>query len=289
MQVYSEEFKVEPNDIPEMELKPPDTQVVRYENETYIVQCGAGESRMRWLSPQYEWIEHHHGRIHIEHDVGKLTLAFNRITLNDSGIWTCEAERGNQKIQFNMVVHSQYIYWTRCVHLRRACKLIDFVSYLIFFSSTEPISFVDTPVVQSVEENETAVISCQVDGDPTPIISWLYNGEIIDGKCDFISKDMFSKILYLSLIADNSNKYMRTSEGLAIKRVTNNDSGEYTCKAYQISATINNVKEQTIRLNIQRKFDILFYHLDVESQLLYIRRATNILNAFLFQINRDGC
>lgn len=48
---------------------------------------------------------------------------------------------------------------------------------------------------------------------------------------------------------------MRTSEGLAIKRVTNNDSGEYTCKAYQISATINNVKEQTIRLNIQRKFE----------------------------------
>lgn len=108
MRVYSDEFEVEPDDLTDMELKPPDTQVVRYENETYIVQCSAGESRLRWLNPQYEWIEHHHGRIHIEHNAGKLTLAFNRITLNDSGIWTCEAEHGNRRAQFNMVVHSEY-------------------------------------------------------------------------------------------------------------------------------------------------------------------------------------
>lgn len=92
----------------DMELMPPDSQVVRYENESYIVQCSAGESRLRWLSPQYEWIEHHHGRIHIEHNAGKLKLAFNRITLNDSGVWTCEAERGSRKMQFDMVVHSEY-------------------------------------------------------------------------------------------------------------------------------------------------------------------------------------
>lgn len=72
-------------------------------------------------------------------------------------------------------------------------------------------------------------------------------------------------VKYLSLVTDDSTKYMRTSDGLAIKRVMNNDSGEYTCRAYQISPTINNVKEQTIRLNIQRKPSPTHYHLSVRN------------------------
>lgn len=129
VQVCSEEFEVEPNDLTDVELKPSDTQVVRYENETYIVQCSAGKSRLRWLSPTYELIEHHHGRIHIEHMTGKLTLAFTRITLNDSGSWTCEAEQGSRKTQFNLVVHSEYIRGYRCWRERTVpFKLIDLAS-----------------------------------------------------------------------------------------------------------------------------------------------------------------
>lgn len=126
-----------------------------------------------------------------------------------------------------------------------------------FFCVVGPISFVDTPVVQSVKENETAVISCQVDGDPKPIISWLYNGYTIDGD-NFSTKWIFEfSLIFLPFVAvaDDASKYMRSADGLIVKRVMKNDSGEYTCRAYQISATINNVKEQTIRLNVQRKFD----------------------------------
>ncbi|KAJ6649771.1 Limbic system-associated membrane protein, partial [Pseudolycoriella hygida] len=50
-----------------------------------------------------------------------------------------------------------------------------------------------------------------------------------------------------------TEKYVTVVDGLAIKKVSKNDSGEYTCKAFQISTTISNVKEETIRLNIQHK------------------------------------
>lgn len=51
-----------------------------------------------------------------------------------------------------------------------------------------------------------------------------------------------------------SKKFTKVVDGLIIKNVTKSDSGEYTCKAFQVSTTISNVKEQTIRLNIQRKY-----------------------------------
>lgn len=51
-----------------------------------------------------------------------------------------------------------------------------------------------------------------------------------------------------------TTKYTKVADGLVIKKVHKNDSGEYTCKAYQVSTTISNTKEQTIRLNIQREF-----------------------------------
>lgn len=83
-------------------------------------------------------------------------------------------------------------------------------------------------------------------------------------------------LLSFSPVADDSSKYMKTSDGLAIKRVTKNDSGEYTCRAYQISSTLNNVKEQTIRLNVQRKSIILSFIISLE---IWLRRMWRVLNA----------
>jgi len=48
-------------------------------------------------------------------------------------------------------------------------------------------------------------------------------------------------------------KFTKLADGLLIKSVSRNDTGEYTCKAFQVSAEITNVQEQTIRLNVQRK------------------------------------
>lgn len=50
------------------------------------------------------------------------------------------------------------------------------------YSFSEPISFVDTPNVQSVKEGEDAFIKCMTTGDPEPSISWYYNGEPLNCK-----------------------------------------------------------------------------------------------------------
>lgn len=44
------------------------------------------------------------------------------------------------------------------------------------------ISFIETPSIQNVKENETANIQCKVIGDPQPDVNWLFNGKQIDGN-----------------------------------------------------------------------------------------------------------
>lgn len=60
------------------------------------------------------------------------------------------------------------------------------------------------------------------------------------------------------LVLVDNKKYDKLGDGLSIKKVLKNDSGEYTCKAFQISPTLSNVKEQTIRLNVQRENNRIF-------------------------------
>ncbi|KAG4072544.1 hypothetical protein HA402_004633 [Bradysia odoriphaga] len=189
---------------PKLTLSPSDSEVVHYVNDSHIVNCNAyGTTRVRWLNPKQTVIEETKGRIHIEERTdGSTALVFETITLQDKGEWSCQGEIGDVQKSFNMVIN-------------------------------QPISFVDTPVVQSVREDRDAVIRCMVTADPEPTISCFQ--ESISRK--------YAKL--------PTEKYVKVVDGLAIKKVSKNDSGEYTCKAFQISTTISNVKEQTIRLNIQ--------------------------------------
>lgn len=38
----------------------------------------------------------------------------------------------------------------------------------------------DEQVIQSVKENDDAIIKCMVLGDPEPSVSWYYNGQPIN-------------------------------------------------------------------------------------------------------------
>lgn len=50
----------------------------------------------------------------------------------------------------------------------------------------------------------------------------------------------------------DEKKFIRLADGLLIKNVHRDDSGEYTCTAFQTSHEISEHKQQTIRLNIHR-------------------------------------
>lgn len=96
----------------------------------------------------------------------------------------------------------------------------------------EPISFRDTNVIQTAVEDRDATIRCEVRGHPEPSVSWYFNGQ--------------------PLFPPNA-KYTLLADGLLIKRVSKNDSGEYTCKAFQVSTAGSSFQEKTIRLNIKHK------------------------------------
>uniref|UniRef100_A0A182J736 Neural cell adhesion molecule 1 n=2 Tax=Anopheles atroparvus TaxID=41427 RepID=A0A182J736_ANOAO len=107
--------------------------------------------------------------------------------------------------------------------LRKSFKMIVY----------EPISFRDTSTVQTAVEDKDATIRCEVKGHPEPSVSWYFNGQ--------------------PLFFTNNGRYTKLADGMSIKKVVQSDSGEYTCKAFQISATGSSFEEKTIRLNIKHK------------------------------------
>lgn len=96
----------------EVKLMPSISEVVHFENDSYIVSCqaliGDGKrTRLRWFDSDDQWVENDRGRIHVEERENELVLVFTSISLEDNGNWTCEAEKDNKKIAFNMIVYSK--------------------------------------------------------------------------------------------------------------------------------------------------------------------------------------
>ncbi|GAB0095936.1 Neural cell adhesion [Sergentomyia squamirostris] len=116
----------------------------------------------------------------------------------------------------------------------------------------EEMRFVDTPIVQQAREHRDITIRCEVKGYPEPVISWDYNGQSIQFPHE---------------------KYIKFGDGLFIKKVERNDSGEYTCRGFQVSTSIVNSKEQRIRLNVQYK-PILLSQENV--QYIYMNGTANL-------------
>ncbi|XP_065079072.1 neural cell adhesion molecule 2-like [Ochlerotatus camptorhynchus] len=134
---------------------------------------------------------------------------------------------GSLSLVFEFIVRADQGNWT-CetnsigVVLKKSFKMIV----------NEPISFRDTNPVQTAVEDMDATIRCEVRGHPEPSVSWDFNGK--------------------PLFPPNA-KYTMLADGLLIKRVSKDDSGEYTCKAFQVSSSGSSFEEKSILLNIKHK------------------------------------
>lgn len=93
----------------EFKLVPSVKEVVRFENDSYIVSCQAGaNTRLRWLDPENVWVDKKRGGVHVEQRNNESALVFASLSADtDNGTWTCQAELDNQKLTFNMIVYSK--------------------------------------------------------------------------------------------------------------------------------------------------------------------------------------
>lgn len=95
-------------EVHELKLVPSVKEVVHFENDSYIVSCQAVNTRLRWLDPDNVWVDKGRGGVHVEQRDNELVLMFTSISSQtDNGTWTCQAEQGNRKIAFNLIVYSK--------------------------------------------------------------------------------------------------------------------------------------------------------------------------------------
>uniref|UniRef100_A0A1S4H1B3 Neural cell adhesion molecule 1 n=1 Tax=Anopheles gambiae TaxID=7165 RepID=A0A1S4H1B3_ANOGA len=196
----------------------PEEEMAHFVNQSRMVTCSHPdhpEVRLKWRNPKNAIISETKGRVHIEDKGDSLALIFEAIARTDQGNWTCEVDvEGTATATEGRVTVPA---------LRKSFKMIVY----------EPISFRDTNTVQTAVEDKDATIRCEVKGHPEPSVSWYFNGQ--------------------PLFFSNNGRYSKLADGMSIKKVVQNDSGEYTCKAFQISATGSSFEEKTIRLNIKHK------------------------------------
>ncbi|XP_035774509.1 hemicentin-1-like isoform X1 [Anopheles albimanus] len=194
----------------------PDEELAHFVNQSRIASCGHSnpDTVLRWRTPKNAVIEEKRGRVHIERKDNALLLIFEKIERSDQGNWTCEVVAPNKTTGGSSSPQPP---------LQKSFKMIVY----------EPISFRDTSNVQTAVEDKDATIRCEVKGHPEPSVSWYFNGQP----------------LYFA----HNGRYSKLADGMSIKKVTQNDTGEYTCKAFQISTTGSSFEEKTIRLNIKHK------------------------------------
>uniref|UniRef100_A0A1I8MMA3 Uncharacterized protein n=1 Tax=Musca domestica TaxID=7370 RepID=A0A1I8MMA3_MUSDO len=109
----------------------------------------------------------------------------------------------------------------------RAEKAFDLIVY-------QKITFTENTSVLTVKEGENTTIWCEVTGEPQPNITWYFNGQFIPN-------------------VENAGKFRYLGDGLSVIAVTQNETGEYTCRAYQVSNIASDMQERTILMKIEHK------------------------------------
>lgn len=115
--------------------------------------------------------------------------------------------------------------------------------------------FADTPTVQEGDEGTTVCIRCEASGEPEPHLKWYFNGMQVYGEWEDLNVSSMRNIFKnLCIFSDTPGKYKTVADGLVVMRLNSNDSGEYTCRAFQQSSYMVNAKSKVIRFNVMREF-----------------------------------
>ncbi|KAG5675374.1 hypothetical protein PVAND_005283 [Polypedilum vanderplanki] len=105
-----------------------------------------------------------------------------------------------------------------------------------------PIEFEPLQQEISVKEHENVTLNCVAYGNPQPTIHW-----------------SFKSISILELEKKLTSHFIKKKDSLFIKNIGRHHSGEYTCKAVQMTfKSITDMKELAIQLNVEYPPEILY-------------------------------
>ena len=118
--------------------------------------------------------------------------------------------------------------------------------YIICFLICSVAPTITTELMyQSINEGDTAYFTCKADGEPLPIISWYFNGALLNQINT--SKYLFTEIRRVSSVVETLN----------IVNAQSSDAGTYTCNATNVVSTDTSSGVLTFRSELQ--FVLLYY------------------------------
>lgn len=89
------------------------------------------------------------------------------------------------------------------------------------------ITWEDAPSEQNPIINSNYKIRCKVYANPSPIVDWLRNGDIIETK----------------------NRYVLDADGLLVQNITEEDDGIYVCRAIVVAT--GEMAERPIKVEVK--------------------------------------
>ena len=106
------------------------------------------------------------------------SLYFSSVADSREGEYTCEASNnlGTAEGTVLLTVLGTLSFVCVCVHSHTVR------SYFIDLHNAVPPSLTPSPSSVTVTEGETALLTCEVTGDPTPILSWYHMGTLLEGE-----------------------------------------------------------------------------------------------------------
>lgn len=171
----------------EIVIKPPGDKFVKPFNSNAVFSChviGVGDAdviRIQWVDQISKPIpENLASRIYVEKGADNTRkLYITAIEERDAGKYSCSVTVGGTTKE-------------------KSIELFNF----------KDITFEHVPNPQHPKIACDSVIECKVTGNPTPTVSWRFNGKPVEG-----------------------NRYVTESSGLLIRNITQADDGNYTCRA----------------------------------------------------------
>uniref|UniRef100_A0A8C3H6N2 Titin n=1 Tax=Chrysemys picta bellii TaxID=8478 RepID=A0A8C3H6N2_CHRPI len=120
------------------------------------------------------------GKYEISYQEGVATMYVKDITKSDDGTYRCKVvnDYGEDKTRESLSSYERYASAEKKITAAEEKSLEERAS-LKKFKTTLPATILTKPRSITVSEGETARFSCDIDGEPTPTVTWLRAGQAI--------------------------------------------------------------------------------------------------------------